>query len=159
MELKIDLVKKEEKSVLLMILGLLLFFFPIFILLWRHFIPYAHNVPVLDNIAYLLLFISGIGLITIGSGGSVLRIFGKAFIIIDNEKISIKTSYNSKVQIVFWNDIKSIQYDSGKYNILTINDTRQIIDFSSLDYSLIEEVKRTVIGIAKEKGNEIDQLV
>lgn len=157
MELKIDLSEKREKSVLLIILGLVLFLFPVFIIVWRHLLPYAHDVPVLDNISYSLLFISGIGIIIIGSGDSLLKFFRKSFVIVDDMKISIKNSPDAKIQTVFWSDIKSIQYDSGKYNILTNNDIKQIMDFSSLEYSLIEDVKATVINIAKGKGIEINE--
>jgi len=158
MELNIDLLEKREKSVLLIILGLLLLCFPIFILIWRHLLPYAHDVRLLDNISYSLLFFSGVGLIIVGLGGSPLKIFGKAFIMIDSEKISVKNKPYVKVQSVLWSDIKAIRYDSCKYHIIINNNNKQIIDLSSVDYSLMNDVKKTVSNIALKKGLVIDEI-
>jgi hypothetical protein len=90
MELNIDLLKKRKTSLWLIIPGSLLLCFLIFILVWRHLLPYALNVPILDNTSYSLLFISGTVLIIAGSGDTLVKILGKAFIMIDDESISIK---------------------------------------------------------------------
>ncbi|MDP4227726.1 MAG: hypothetical protein Q8907_15000 [Bacteroidota bacterium] len=152
MELNLDLLRNKKKSISAIILGLLILCFLVYAIIWSDMMPSSHYAPVFDGILYGLLFFTGIYFMISGFGYSVARLFGKAFIIIDKEKISIKANVFVKEQKVMWDDIKSISYSSNRYHIVKINDHRQMIDLSKFDYYLLKIIKDTVRSMAKEKG-------
>ena len=150
MELKKDLLNKEKKSVFRVILGILFFAISIFWITDR----------IMDNLIIRAFdwFYTGIfalnGLVhTIeGFGFSIARLFGKAFVLIDNEQISIKLGIIDKGQNIYWKDIKAIDYKLNKFHVENIDNTSKILDLSKLDYTLKNEVKEIISGIAKDKN-------
>jgi hypothetical protein len=150
MELKKDLLKKERKSVFRVILGILFFAISIFWITDR----------IMDNLIIRPFdwFYTGIftlnGLVhTIeGFGFSIARLFGKAFVLIDNEQISIKLGIIDKEQNIYWKDIKVIDYKLNKFHIENIDNTSKTLDLSKLDYTLKNKVKEIISGIAKDKN-------
>jgi hypothetical protein len=74
-----------------------------------------HYAPLFDRICYALLFLIGIVFTVGGFGLSITKLFRKAFIIIDHERISIKAKASFKEQKVLWDDIKSINYNLSGY--------------------------------------------
>lgn len=87
-----------------------------------------------------------------GFGFSLARLFGKAFILVDNEKIAIKIGVLAKEQNISWMDIKSISYKPIRFKVAKNDNTSFTFNLSKLDYSLIKEIKSTINAIAKEKG-------
>lgn len=77
-------------------------------------IVFNENTNTFDTIfgisAALFFALTGIVNITEGFGISSSRLFGKAFILINNEKISIKSSVFVKEKTIHWNKIKTINY-------------------------------------------------
>lgn len=98
MELNLDLMKKYEKSLFMIFLGLLCLCTVAFTLIWKHYVHTWHYNPLLDGILFGVLVLIGIFLIIAGFGFSLARILGKAFIIIDEKRISIKANVFVKEQ-------------------------------------------------------------
>ncbi|HLO61283.1 MAG TPA: hypothetical protein VK179_21205 [Bacteroidales bacterium] len=152
MELHVDLLKNGAKSIPMIILGLAAFGFLAFILIYSHYVRTNHYAPVFDDMQYTILILTGVFFTYAGFGWSFLKLFGKAFVIIDKEKIVIKTTVFGKETKVKWNDVKSIQFDSDQ-NLLIDNDYEsQFIDLSRLNYDLVKEMKKVMYGIAAERG-------
>jgi hypothetical protein len=59
---------ENEKSVTLIVTGILCILFPGLIVVWKTFRPSLHHAPVLDCILYGLLVVAGILMIIAGSG-------------------------------------------------------------------------------------------
>ena len=99
------------------------------------------------------------GILTLGGTVHVAiytfeRFFGKAHILINSEIISLKASAFGKEQLINWNEVKSIDYNANiiKFKIKKTDDSTMIIDISKFDYALLQEIKKVVDCIAKEKN-------
>ena len=157
MELKIDLFKQKKKSHIRMVFGVLcLLFAGTWIIIG---LSGRGTQPSFLWIFQGLLFIS-IGTLHLveGLGYSIGRLFGKAYIFIDSETISIKTGVYDKMQLINWSEIKTMDYKHNKFEIKTIDNANKILNLSMLDYMLIKEIKTTIHCIAKEKNILIKNL-
>lgn len=151
MELKVDLLKgKKKKSLFRIILGILLFLCASSWVIIR-VIEYGVIRP-FDWINFVVFALSGIVHFVEGWGNSFGSFFGKAYILINSELISLKASVFDKSQVINWSEIKSIDYKLNKYEIKKTDNTTMVINLSMLDYVLINEIKQTITCIAKEKS-------
>jgi predicted permease len=150
MELNKDLLKKEKKSVFRIILGILFFVFSIGWIVDR--IINNQIIRPFDWFYFGIFALNGIVNSIEGFGFSLAKLFGKAFILIDMERIAIKTGVFDKEQNVFWNDMESIESKLNRFQVLKTDGTAHTIDFSKLDYALVQSIKATISGIANEKG-------
>jgi len=156
MELKIDLLAKKEKSRYRMIYGVAVILFAIF------YLVFVLNKEIFGLNLYWIFFgifilattISSIFHFIEGLGYQFESFFGEAYILIDSEIISLKSSVYNKRQFVNWNEIKSINYNliHCEFKIEKIDNTIQIINISKFDYALMVEIKKAVSSIAKEKN-------
>jgi len=105
-------------------------------------IPTEHFNPPLDWLFGVVLVLNGIFLTVGGFGYSLAKLFGKAFVIIYKERISIKANIFVKEQKVLWDDIKSIDYNLNRCHIVKTNDNKQIIDLSKFDHSLLKTLRK-----------------
>ena len=150
MELKVDLLEKNKKSIFRIVAGVFLIICSCIYICT----PITHReVRLFDWFLFGIYALVGIILVVEGLGGGRLqRFFGKAYILINNELISLKPDVFNKEQSVYWNNIKSIDYKSNKFRIEKTDDTNVIIDLSKFGYSLKNEMKETIDCIAKEKS-------
>jgi len=79
-------------------------------------------------------------------------LFGKTYILINSEIISLKPSVFKKEQSISWSEIKSIDYKIMKFEIKKNDNTKMIMNLSELDYALITQIKDTINYYAKEKN-------
>jgi len=91
-------------------------------------------------------------------GYPIESFFGKAYIVINHEKISLKSGVFDKEQFVNWNEIKTINYNMIQcdFKIEKTDNTIQFINISKFDYALMVEIKKTISNIAKEKNIQIN---
>ena len=150
MELKIDLLKIEKKSVFRIIVGILLLITSILMI----FIKLKGNPQVSwwDWLFAFVLSLSGITSILGGAGFASARILGKSFIDINENSISIKSGQFEKEQKIVWNNIKSMDYMANKYRVTLKDSTLEILSLSKLEYLHKQEVKSIIEEIAAEKG-------
>lgn len=150
MELKKDLLKKDKKSVFRIILGVL--FVAISIIWIADKITSDIIIRPFDWLYSGIFMLGGVIHIFEGFGFSLAKLFGKAFVLIDNNQISIKPGLSDKEQKIYWKDIKTIDYKLNKFQIQKIDDTNMKLDLSKIDYALKNEIKEIVNNIAKDKN-------
>ncbi len=108
---------------------------------------------------YLLILLSlGVLFILEGLGVPFAKIFGKAFILIDHEQISLKKSVLSKEQTILWSDIKTIEYRPNVFHFTKIDGTKEIVKLRSLAFQFNREILDFVKVIGKHKGLIITRL-
>jgi len=78
--------------------------------------------------------------------------FGKAYILINPESISIKASALDANQSVIWSEIEVIDYTPNILIITKTDNTTLRINLFRFNYVLINEIKKTVCYIANEKN-------
>ena len=151
MELKIDLLeRKRKKSLFRVILGILMFLLAIGWIIIR-VIENRSTTP-FDWVYSGLFMLNGVLHFVEGLGYSSESFFGKAYILINSELISLKASIYNKNQIVNWSDIKTIDYKLNKYEIKKTDNTNMIINLSKFDYILKDEIIKVINDITKEKN-------
>lgn len=153
MELKKDLLQIEKKSLARIILGIGFFICAAGWILSRHIDNQI--IKFFDWLFFGTMAINGIYHVIEGFGFSFPKLFGKAFIIIDNDEIRIKNGVFDEEQSILWRDIKSIRYKPSIFQIIKLDETFVAFKLQDLDYSLIREIKEVIRAIAHEKGVEI----
>ena len=85
-----------------------------------------------------------------GLGYPIEGLFRNNHILINSELISIC----DKKHFINWNEIKSIDYNINfqKLEIIKTDNTIQILNLTKFDYTLLNEIKKTIGCIAKEKN-------
>jgi len=152
MELKRDLLKFEKKSVFRIILGLLFLIIAVIWLAEKEI--NLQMVRPFDWVFFGIFLLNGVVHSVEGFGFSIAQLFGRAFVLIDDSKIAIKTSFFSKEQHIAWQEIKSISNKPVRCQITRNEGTSLTLNLSKLDYLLIKDIKATIEYIAKEKGVE-----
>jgi len=160
MELKIDLLGKKEKSKFRIIYGIsvtiIAILYIVFVLNTQKEVMSLILYRILVCAFALSLIIGSVFNITEGLGYKFDSFFGKAYILINSEIISLKSSIWNKEQFIYWSEIKSMDYKIDKFNITKTDGTNTIISISNLDYTLMREIKETVDCIAKEKNIQVN---
>ena len=82
----------------------------------------------------------------------VENFFGKAYILINSELISLKATVFDKEQLIAWREIKSIDYKLNKFEIKKTDNTRMGISLSKFNCALKGEIKEMIHFIANEKN-------
>jgi hypothetical protein len=149
MELKKDLLKIERKSLIKIILGLSLF---VLTIIWMIVRINFNSDRMLDWLLSISFIINGINFFVEGLGFSPDRLFGKAYVEIDNEHILFKPKVFEKEQNISWDSIKNIEYKVNKYLIHKNDGSTVTLNLSNLDYDFINKIKSTIDFIAKEKN-------
>ena len=117
--------------------------------------PFRFPLPILD-VSYIILFgIAGIIFIIEGSGISMARLFGEAYIRIGMEGIFVKKGVFSKEWVLLWSDIEQVEYKVIKIHFKLKDNSYHELDYDNLDYGHIQEIKKALKVIAKEKSIEV----
>lgn len=150
MELEKDLLTPYKKSVPRLVFGI---FVIVFSLTW--FVRLVMD-PAESNMfnwfsAGLFLFM-GIFHSIEASGASISKIFGKAFVKINDKQISIKPSVFNKEQLFYWKDIQSIIYETNRYKIIDSNNSEFSLNLLKIEYTLKMEIKDIIQNLAIEKN-------
>ena len=144
-----NLLKKRKKSTFVFILGILLL---LFALTW---IPVRlienEQISGFDIIYVIIFLLNGIVQILAGRGISPEKIFGEAYINIDEKMISIKPNAVKKGNSIQWKDISFLNYNLGKFSFTLKNQQIQEVSVHNLEYSVIQDIKKSIASIAKKK--------
>lgn len=149
MELKKNLLRKEKKSYLRFFWGMIFFTISVVWIMLKT--KDGQKLTLFDWLYSALFFLNGTIHSIRGFGFQPEALFGKAFILINNETISIKTGVFDKEQNILWTEIKKIEYNLSKFHILRMDDVTLTLDLSKIDYALKNEIRKAVESIAKEK--------
>jgi hypothetical protein len=153
MQLSINLLK-QKRSVFRMIFGIIAIIFSISWII----IQYGENdkIKIFDWFYFLLFFLLGICHLIESTGISLRKIFGaKAYIHINNDKISIKPYAFYKEKNFKWTEIKEIEYKSAQYKITKTDNTSIIMELSTENYHIVQNIKESINSFATEKGIQI----
>lgn len=150
MELKIDLLYTEKKSIFRIILGIAILVVSVGWIIARSK-DYQH-LNFLDWLFAGFMILNGISHTLGGSGYAINRLFGKAFVEIDENIILIKPTLFDKTQEVAWRDIASMEYMANKYRITLTDGKIVILHLSKLEYLLKKNIKEAIGAIAAAKG-------
>jgi len=101
------------------------------------------------NFGFIVL--NGISHLLAGFGLRIEEIFGKAFILINDEKISMKSKVLKKEQSVLWFEIQKVDYYVNKLYIYKTDNTTVIFNLTEIDYTLKHEIKECLKSFASEK--------
>jgi len=147
------LVQKSTAQTILGFLGIIL------IILWVSSKLYIGESFTTFDIVYLVfLFLLGVIFITEGRGIPMAALFGKAFIVIDEEHISLKKSVYSKEQTILWDDIKSIEYKPNHFLFIKQDDSLYPIKLRHLAYRFNREVLDFIKVIGEQKGLKVERM-
>ena len=117
MELKVNLLEDGEKSY-----GIVAFGFVYFLIVIVHIITgFIKQGVFIIRTADVAQVLTGISFITMGLGYK-FGFLGKAYILINSEIISLKSSIWNKEQLVYWNEINSIDIES-----INLKSTKQTV--------------------------------
>jgi hypothetical protein len=149
MELKKDLLAIEKKSIFRMLLGVL------FLLIAGHrpiFIIFENAKITTFDWVYIWVFaLNGVLHIVEGYGYSLTKLFGRAFIVINNELISAKTKINREEVTVYWKDIKCIDFSYSKLVSVKADNTKLNIAIGDLTYDTKKAMKVSIAQIMEDK--------
>ncbi|NLO72263.1 MAG: hypothetical protein GX102_15235 [Porphyromonadaceae bacterium] len=84
-------------------------------------------------------------------------ILRKAYIRVDDEKISVKPDESTNSETIFWRDIKMINEIESNYQIVKKDDSTYTIYFSYYTYKNADDLKQSVKETANAKGIKIEQ--
>jgi len=149
MELELDLLKERKKSLFRVVLGVFLFLITIGAIIIKIL---EGKYDWLLIVSFALLALSGIIHFVEGLGFPFESLFGKAYVLINDGFISLKAGVFEKKQFINWNKIQLIDYKLNKFIIQNQDNTILIIDLSKFEYIVNMEIKKVIIGIAKEKN-------
>jgi hypothetical protein len=158
-ELNINILRSPVRSTVRRVLGILYIlngaiWFTIRILSKEPVINRA-TITFLD-LTYIVFFgIVGVLFLIDGSGISISRWFGEAYIKIDATGICIKKGVLSKEWVLLWNDISAIEFSVIKITFRLTDDSTRELNYDNLEYEHIQEIKKTIKEIAGEKNIQI----
>ena len=156
MELKIDLLKRDSKSFFRIAFGVIMFLLACAWIANR--VIHKELIRSFDWIYFGFFSLSGVFHFIEGLGYSAERLFGKAYILINTEFILVKTGIFTKEQTIYWDNIKSINYNriSENLKIEKTDNANVIIDFYKFGQYFNGEIKEAIGCIAKERNIQLN---
>ena len=149
-----DLLKDYKKSKFALIVSVILYSIAI------GWIPLRMmdkgTVSGIDWIYASIFFVNGLSQTMAGLGYSVEKLIGKAYIIINEQKINIKTGIFEKEQKVQWNEISSIDYKANNFLITKKDKSTIKLTLTKIEYSVIQEIKDSISKISFDKNILVD---
>lgn len=158
-ELNINILRSPSRSSFRRILGILYLLIAILWLVMR-VAGIEHKtgrfpLPFFDIVYSALFGLSGIVFLIEGSGISIGRCFGKAYIKIDPIGIFIKKGVFEKEWAILWDDIAQVEFSVMKIRFRMKNDSFQELNWDNLEYEHIQEIKQSIKSCAAEKTIKI----
>jgi len=143
-----NLLKSKDKSIFRLILGITFFVTSV---AWIT-IKLTENelIKPFDWFFSVIFALNGLAYVLTGFGISIENFFGKAFVHIDNDSISIKLNVFKKEQKLYWQDIQSIDYKPYKFTFQMTNRTN-VFSFTKFGDSCITEIKHMILKNADSK--------
>ena len=154
MELNIDLLQKSKKHWFSIIWGIAVF---LVIVVWftDRFIENL-TINTADWIYQIFTFFFGTWLLVTGLGYHVRKLFGSAYIRIDDNLIAFKNGIREKEETVLWKEIKSIKFWHNQFRISLKDGSVSLLKLPYANNNAAKEAIFAVVKSAREKGTEIN---
>ncbi len=105
---------------------------------------FSHEIEELHIIVSTLFFTNGLIFTLRGFNFKIEKLFGKAFIKINDRGFILKTSPFKSEQSIYWQDIESVHYTAGKFTFLKNDGSKIKFSVIELNYATIQEIKEAV---------------
>jgi hypothetical protein len=155
-ELNINILRSPARSTVRRVLGILYILIAILWLVIRIVNNESEQgrfpLPFLDIVYSILFGISGIVFLIEGSGISIGKWFGKAYIKIDTIGIFIKKGVFSKEWVILWGEIDQVEFSVLKIKFSIKDKSPRELNYDNLEYEHIQEIKRSVRAFSVEKN-------
>ena len=140
-----DLLQIRKKK-LLVVLGCAM----IMLSIWYIPVKWMNEEPIsIFDWGFMVVFLlNGTIQLLHGLGINEERLFGKAYITINDTGLRIKTAALAKEQSVNWNEVSSIHVGKWSVNFLQTNLNIKQIYLSKLDKETQQEVKEAIMAVA-----------
>jgi len=144
-----DLLQIRKKK-LLVVLGCAM----IMLSIWYIPVKWMNEEPIsIFDWGFMVVFLlNGTIQLLHGLGINEERLFGKAYITINDTGLRIKTAALANEQLVDWNDVSSIHVGKWSVNFLQTNLNIKQIHLSKLDKETQQEVKEAIMAVADKNG-------
>jgi hypothetical protein len=154
MELNIDLLQKNKKHWFSIIWGIAVFLVTIAWFADRIIENLAISAFDLSYQLFLVLF--GTWLLFTGLGYHVRKLFGSAYIRIDDNLIAYKSGIRAKEESVSWNEIKTILFKYNQFRIKRVDGSMFLLKLPYTNANASNEAIHAIVKTAKEKGTTIN---
>lgn len=143
-----NFLKKNKTSKAQVLFGIL---YILIAFAWIYMRIYDEKKPIfIFDWIYSFLFILG-GLVQIleGMGFAILGLFGKAFILVNNNGIKYKTHIGSKAQDASWEEIDKVNFNPTHIEVVCKNKPNFLIKYSKFEYTEVQTLKNTISEFLK----------
>ena len=148
--LDINLLRTPARSVARRVTGILTI---IIAVIWLITIFFLKEKERTVNILFSVYFIIyGATFVISGSGISISKWFGEAYIRIDPERISIKKGVFSKEWSLRWSEVEHIDFSVIRILFTLRDSTTKELNYDLLEWEHIRAIKGAIRDIAAEKG-------
>ncbi len=153
MEYQIDLLQKSKKDWFRIIWGGAVF---LAIIAWfADRIIENRTIDTADWIYQIFMIFFGAWLLLTGLGYHVRKLFGSAYIKMDDNLIALKNGIWDKEESVSWKEIKSIQFWHNQFRINRQDGSVSLLKLPFANSNASNEAIHAIVKSAKEKGIEI----
>ena len=149
MEIRKNLLRNEKKSYVSFTIGVVFFIISIIWIVLK--MRDGQKISLFDWFYAGIFALNGISYSMAGFGFRMVELFGKAFILINKEKISMKAKALEKEQTVLWSEIEKINYNFNKLQVHKTDNTTLTFNLSEIDFAFKNEIKEFIKSIANEK--------
>ena len=149
MEIRKNLLRNEKKSYVSFVVGVVFFIISIIWIVLK--MRGGQKISLFDWFYVGIFALNGISHSMAGFGFQMAELFGKAYLLINDEKISLKAKVLEKEQTVFWSDTHEITYNLNKLYVHKTDNTTLTFNLSAFEYAFKNEIKEFIRSIANEK--------
>jgi hypothetical protein len=154
-ELYIDILRSPTRSKFRRVLGTLYILIGVAWLVIRIALkePVTNRITVsfFDFIYTVFFGFTGIMFVIDGSGISISKWFGEAYIKINMVRICIRKNIFSKEWVLVWNEIEQVEISVIRINFRLTDHSFRELNYDHLAYEHIQEIKQYIKVIAAEK--------
>jgi hypothetical protein len=108
-----------------------------------------------DGVFTLVFLINGVSLIMAGKGYSLERIFGKAYLKLNDQALILKPGIFDKERHIPWEELGKLDYKPNRYEFGLKNGERVKLSLVKLNYDDIQELKRVIKTLAEQKNIQL----
>jgi hypothetical protein len=107
---------------------------------------------ILNAVVFLIL---GLNTMIEGTGFTIARLFGRAYLLINEEKCEYKPSNYKSATVINWNDVDTIHIGVSNIDYLKNDSVINQLEYSRFSYQQVQDIKSVLKSIAEKNGIKI----